>query len=143
MIKVVKHGDAKAAVKEGTKEGMIECAIKVVGLAKATAPVLNGRLRNSIMWKSSDKEGGLNNSGGEKAQALETKAGDMDVLVGSNVEYSTYQEFGTRNIPPQPFLRPAIAIHGFGADAQQTMKKRAEEVMKGKLEEGQDRVKFF
>lgn len=143
MIKVVKHGDAKAAVKEGTKAGMVECAIKVVGLAKATAPVLNGRLRNSIMWKSSDKEGGLNNSGGEKAQALETKAGDMDVLVGSNVEYSTYQEFGTRNIPPQPFLRPAIAIHGFGADAQQTMKKRAEEVMKGKLEEGQDRVKFF
>lgn len=143
MTKVIKHGDAKAAVKEGTKAGMVECAIKVVGLAKATAPVLNGRLRNSIMWKSSDKEGGLNNSGGEKAQALETKAGDMDVLVGSNVEYSTYQEFGTRNIPPQPFLRPAIAIHGFGADAQQTMKKRAEEVMKGKLEEGQDRVKFF
>ena len=143
MIKVIKHGDAKTAVKEGTKAGMLECAIKVVGLAKSTAPVLNGRLRNSIMWKSSDKEGGLNNSGGEKAQALETKAGDMDVLVGSNVEYSTYQEFGTRNIPPQPFLRPAIAIHGFGADAQQTMKKRAEEVMKGKLEEGQDRVKFF
>ena len=143
MIKVVKRGDAKAAVKEGTKAGMLECAIKVVGLAKSTSPVLNGRLRNSIMWKSSDKEGGLNNSGGEKAQALESKAGDMDVLVGSNVEYSTYQEFGTRNIPPQPFLRPAIAIHGFGADAQQTMKKRAEEVMKGKLEEGQDRVKFF
>jgi len=143
MTKVIKHGDAKAAVKEGTKEGMVECAIKVVGLAKSTSPVLNGRLRNSIMWKSSDKEGGLNNSGGEKAQALETKAGDMDVLVGSNVEYSTYQEFGTRYIPPQPFLRPAIAIHGFGADAQQTMKKRAEEVMKGKLEEGQDRVKFF
>ena len=143
MIKVIKHGDAKAAVKEGTKAGMVECAIKVVGLAKATAPVLNGRLRNSIMWKSSDKEGGLNSGGGEKAQALESKAGDMDVLVGSNVEYSIYQEFGTRNIPPQPFLRPAIAIHGFGADAQQTMKKRAEEVMKGKLEEGQDRVKFF
>ena len=143
MIKVTKHGDAKAAVKEGTRAGMVECAIKIVGLAKATVPVLNGRLRNSIMWKSSNKEGGLNNSGGEKAQALETKAGDMDVLVGSNVEYSTYQEFGTRYIPPQPFLRPAIAIHGFGADAQQTMKKRAEEVMKGKLEEGQDRVKFF
>lgn len=143
MIKVIKHGDAKAAVKEGTKAGMLECAIKVVGQAKAICPVGNGRLRNSIMWKSSDNEGGLNNSGGEKAQALETKAGDMDVLVGSNVEYSTYQEFGTRYIPPQPFLRPAIAIHGFGADAQQTMKKRAEEVMKGKLEEGQDRVKFF
>lgn len=146
MIKVVKHGDAKAGVREGTKAGMIECAIKVVSQAKAICPVAKeygGRLRNSIMWKSVDKEGGLNNSGGEKAQALETKAGDMDVLVGSNVEYSTYQEFGTRNIPPQPFLRPAIAIHGFGADAQQTMKKRAEEVMKGKLEEGQDRVKFF
>ena len=146
MIKDIKHGDAKAAVKEGTKAGMIECAIKVVSQAKAICPVAKehgGRLRNSIMWKSSDKEGGLNNGGGEKAQALESKAGDMDVLVGSNVEYSTYQEFGTRNIPPQPFLRPSIAIHGYGKDAAETMKKRAQEVMKGKLEEGQYRVKFF
>ena len=143
MIKVIKHGDAKAAVREGTKAGMLECAIKVVGLAKSTSPVLNGRLRNSIMWKSSDKEGGLNNSGGEKAQALETKAGDMDVLVGSNVEYSTYQEFGTRYIPPRPFLRPAIAIYGYGKDAQETMKKQAQETMKGDLEETTDRVKFF
>ena len=143
MIKVIKHGDAKAAVKEGTKAGMIECAIKVVSQAKAITPVQQGRLRNSIMWKSSDKEGGLNNGGGEKAQALESKAGDMDVLVGSNVEYSTYQEFGTRNMPPQPFLRPSIAIHGYGKDAAETMKKRAQEVMKGKLEEGQYRVKFF
>lgn len=143
MIKVIKHGDAKAGVREGTKAGMIECAVKVVGLAKSTAPVLNGRLKNSIMWKSSDKEGGLNNGGGAKAPALDSKAGDMEVLVGSNVEYSTYQEFGTRYMAPQPFLRPAIAIHGHGKDAAETMKKRAQEVMKGKLEEGQDRVKFF
>ena len=143
MIKVIKHGDAKAAVREGTKAGMIDCAIKVVSQAKAITPVQKGRLRNSIMWKSSDKEGGLNNGGGAKAPALDSKAGDMEVLVGSNVEYSTYQEFGTRYMAPQPFLRPSIAIHGHGKDAQQTMKKRAQEVMKGKLEEGQDRVKFF
>lgn len=143
MIKVIKHGDAKAAVREGTKAGMIDCAIKVVSQAKAITPVQKGRLRNSIMWKSSDKEGGLNNGGGAKAPALDSKAGDMEVLVGSNVEYSTYQEFGTRYMAPQPFLRPSIAIHGHGKDAAETMKKRAQEVMKGKLEEGQDRVKFF
>lgn len=146
MIKVIKHGDAKAGVREGTKAGMIECAIKVVSQAKAICPVAKehgGRLRNSIMWKSSDKEGGLNNGGGAKAPALDSKAGDMEVLVGSNVEYSTYQEFGTRYMAPQPFLRPAISIHGHGKDAAETMKKRAQEVMKGKLEEGQDRVKFF
>ena len=143
MIKVIKHGDAKAAVREGTKAGMIECAIRIVSQAKSWAPKQSGRLTNSIMWKSSNKSGGLNSDGGSKAEGLQTTPGEMEVVVGSNVEYSTYQEFGTRNMPPQPFLRPAIAIHGYGADAQQTMKKRAEENMKGKLQEGQDRVKFF
>ena len=143
MIKVIKHGDAKAAVREGTKAGMIDCAIKVVSQAKAITPVQKGRLRNSIMWKSVDKTGGLNNSGGEKAEPLEEKGGDMDVVVGSNVEYAGWIEYGTRYMAPQPILRPSIAIHGYGKDAAETMKKRAQEVMKGKLEEGQDRVKFF
>ena len=144
MIKVIKHGDAKAAVKKGTKRGMIECAIRIVAQAKnGIANNPTGRMRNSVMWKSSDNEGGLNSMGGEKAPAIDTKAGDMEVLVGSNVEYSTYQEFGTRYIPPRPFLRPAIAIYGYGKNAQDIMKKQAEETMKGDLEESADRVKFF
>ena len=146
MTKVIKHGDAKAAVREGTKAGMLECAIKIVAQAKAICPVgkeYGGRLRNSVMWKSNDKSGGLNNGTGEKAEPLEEKVGDMDVVVGSNVEYAGWIEYGTRFMAPQPFLRPSIAIYGYGQDAKEVMKKRAEEVMKGKLEEGQDRVKFF
>ena len=32
---------------------------------------------------------------------------DAVYVVGSNVEYSVHQELGTRNMEPNPFLRPA------------------------------------
>jgi phage gpG-like protein len=31
-------------------------------------------------------------------------------LIGTNVHYGVYQEFGTRNIPPRPFLGPALEL---------------------------------
>lgn len=36
--------------------------------------------------------------------------------VGSNVEYSVYLEFGTRDMPPYPFVRPAIREFEAGPD---------------------------
>lgn len=34
--------------------------------------------------------------------------GDAVYVVGTNVEYAVYLEFGTRHMPPYPFFRPAI-----------------------------------
>lgn len=45
---------------------------------------------------------------------------DTTWIVGSNVEYSIYQELGTRHMPPQPYLRPAT----------RKATKQAEEIVK-------------
>ena len=43
--------------------------------------------------------------------------------VGSNVEYSVYLEFGTRDMPPYPFVRPAVKE--FEAGPEQFVRKHS------------------
>lgn len=66
----------------------LEIANRMVTEAKSLAPVDKGRLRNSIRyWEEANT-----------------------ILVGSDVLYAIYQEFGTRYMSPQPFLQPAAHI---------------------------------
>jgi len=39
---------------------------------------------------------------------LEDMTTDATVVMGTNVAYAPHQEFGTRNMPAQPHVRPAI-----------------------------------
>jgi HK97 gp10 family phage protein len=66
-------------------------ALRVQNRATQLCPVDTGRLRASI-----DHEMGVDAEGAY-------------ALVGSNVEYAGYVEFGTRFMAPQPYLRPALA----------------------------------
>jgi HK97 gp10 family phage protein len=69
-------------------------AIQVDRRAKALCPVDTGRLRASINWRlGSDARGVLG-------------------IIGTNVSYAVFQEFGTRHQAAQPFLRPALASIG-------------------------------
>ena len=107
-------------------EEQIDVALEAVGLqaegyAKLKAPVDTGRLRNSITHVT-DK-----NSGQAKSFTYETDAGDgtkititdttiltadkNQVVIGSNVEYAAYQEYGTKKTKAQPYLRPAVTEH--------------------------------
>jgi len=44
-----------------------------------------------------------------KFEELEERADDPDTwVVGTQTEYAVYLEFGTRDMPPYPFFRPAI-----------------------------------
>jgi HK97 gp10 family phage protein len=70
-------------------------AISVERTAKRLCPVDTGRLRSSI------------SHGLEKSPL-----GGLSAVVGTNVNYALPVEFGTRFTPPQPFLRPALAIKG-------------------------------
>jgi HK97 gp10 family phage protein len=65
-------------------------AVKVDREAKHLCPVDTGRLRSSIMNQLATDERGLL------------------ALIGTNVDYAIYQELGTRFMPAQPFLRPAL-----------------------------------
>ncbi len=66
-------------------------ALPVQNDAKRRCPVDTGNLRRSIHT-------GNQQSGGTTAS----------VEVGTDVEYAGYVEFGTRFMPAQPYLRPAL-----------------------------------
>lgn len=82
----------KMVDKEKLEKLVREAAMAVEGDAKRFAPVDTGRLRNSIHY---------------------AKSGDLEYMVGTDVEYGIYQEFGTRYQSGTPFLRPAVEKNRF------------------------------
>lgn len=80
---------------------MREAGEKIVSIAKGLAPVKTGALRDSIDYLVVYNESG----------------GKHELLIQVGESYGIYQEFGTRNIPPHPFIRPALnAVKVFGYD---------------------------
>jgi HK97 gp10 family phage protein len=75
--------------KKGLREGILLVGNKIANQAKALAPVDSGLLRNSFSaYMESDEEG----------------------IVGTNVEYAPYVEYGTKRQAAQPTLRPAVYV---------------------------------
>lgn len=79
--------DMDKATREGLSKGVIETALNIKTEAKNLAPFNFGQLRDSI--------------------DTEDLSSSLTAKVGTNVEYAPYQEYGTRNMAPQPFMRPA------------------------------------
>jgi len=111
---------ALAGGEEGLKKAILETAIKVHANAVPNAPADTGALRNSIMWSTPwDGDGGFNTQPKDKAPnsaKLEIRPQGLEGIVGTNLSYAVYQEFGTRYQKAQPFLRPAgMAVRGASA----------------------------
>ena len=103
-----KFGDPRDAVKRARGLSNIGIGAAMASQAKALAPVEYGELRNSLSASSTSKTVLLNNQAGDKAQALDTSGlKDDEVYVGSNSDHTIFQEYGTRYMVAQPFIRPA------------------------------------
>lgn len=74
----------------GVAKDLARRAIRVERAAKRLAPVDTGRLRASITHE------------------LQRDARGLLAMVGTNVTYAAYQEFGTSHQQGKPFLRPAL-----------------------------------
>ena len=72
-------------------KGLEEVGLTAEGYAKKKCPVDTGRLRNSITHV--------------------VRASEKAVYIGTNVEYGSYVELGTRHMKAQPYLRPAASGH--------------------------------
>lgn len=120
--------EAIKATKDGAYDGILAMATAITSQAKALAPVDDGLLRNSIMWKSKNKSGGL-----EGGSAIKESVAENEVIVGSAVEYAIYQEYGTRKMPAQPFLRVAFDIFVNGTKGKEAMKKAVNNSVQEKL----------
>lgn len=108
------------AVRRGTFEGVVITAVEVTAQAKELCPVadyMGGILKNSIQWVADDGQTG----GGETTENLTTKPPKGGAIVGTPVYYGVYQEYGTRKMYAQPFLRPAVDIKARGKDLQTAM----------------------
>ena len=129
-VEIYKKQGLEKALENATMKGILTACINIVTNAKTITPVDEGRLRNSIMYKTQGKKGGFNNSGGEKAsKEITPEPQKLEGYVGSNLEYAVYQEFGTRKMRPQSFLRPAIEFVRTG-NKDEILKRMREEAEK-------------
>lgn len=121
--------DAIKAISDGSYQGILKIALKVVNQAKSLSPVNLGQLKGSIMWKSKTAAGERT-----RGKAIPEQAGEGEILVGTAVEHGIYQEFGTRFMEAQPFFRPAISIVTSGTNGEQAMKEAMTETVRAKLQ---------
>ena len=100
-----------SAMVETSKIDMMPAIKKAARFVQSTAKDLvavdTGILKGSIKVKSLPKQ--------------------QAAIIGTNVEYAPYQEFGTRKMKAHPFLGPAITINK--SDIQRTLKKYFKEQM--------------
>ncbi len=125
MIEISKNPNLMNEIIAQTEAGIAAIAASVASEAATMAPVKEGRLKDSIVWKTS-----LQGSGVIPGVPPPKK---LEGYVGSAVDYALYQEFGTRYMKPQPYLRPAIAIKALGRNGADIMIKKINETARGKL----------
>lgn len=81
-----------AKLENGIKRSLILSGVLVAQRATKKSPIDTGRLKRSITHSMPKQTGKL----------------AYQVDVGTNVEYAPFQEFGTKFMKEQPYLRPAL-----------------------------------
>lgn len=91
-IKVTDNSDQVIEAKNAALRAALEAIAEAAeGYATMLAPVDTGRLKGSISHAINESE--------EMA------------IIGTNVEYAPYVEFGTSKMEAKPYLKPAIKNH--------------------------------
>jgi len=105
----LKHLDTKTVEKLITA-ALVSGGLLIANKAKELSPIETGTLRRSI------------HVGGHTALTSDFEQGNPEysdlgerepktVVVGTNVEYAPYQEYGTsRGVPAHPYMKPAMDI---------------------------------
>lgn len=91
-VKVTDNSDQVKAAKNAALAAALEAIAEAAeGYAVVLCPVDTSRLKNSISH-------GINEA-------------EEQAIIGTNVEYAPYVEFGTVKMKAQPYLKPAIEDH--------------------------------
>jgi HK97 gp10 family phage protein len=100
-----------AQAKTVAYKSAFDCGIACMSMAKLFCPVDSGRLRSSISVLSKSEKYNTDTGVSTTVDTDEVQippADEYTVFVGTNVDYATFQEFGTIKMGAQPFLRPAM-----------------------------------
>lgn len=105
------NANVKKAIEKGVEEALVGLGMIGVTQARTMCPVDTGKLRASITWKTKKNEGskGRATEPVRDDEIVETPDKDGVLIIGTNVEYAPYVEYGSekRNILPQPYMLPA------------------------------------
>lgn len=141
-VRIIKNLFARKGAEEGAKKVVLESCIKIRANAVRLCPEDKGQLKNSIMYKTRETDGGFNEAGGEQLapenHRLEVNPSGIEGYVGTNSDH-WYPEFETRYRPANPFLRPAFDLFK-GASAQEVAKKWGPEEMARQFAKRKKRV---
>ena len=99
----------KSQGKKVVNKSSFEIGLVVEGQAKLLAPRKTGLLAASITTQSKT-DGSTPESPALASDTISKPVSDMEVLVGTPIEYGPHMEFGTVKTDAQPFLRPALAL---------------------------------
>jgi HK97 gp10 family phage protein len=100
---------AGIALKSAIETALVKFGIVLEGTASLLAPYDKGRLRASITYATRDTPA----KPGPEADASDSVQQPTDSLVlhvGTSVEYAIHQEYGTKKMKAQPFMRPALDL---------------------------------
>lgn len=131
MNVTVERKDIRGVASAGAEAALLSALATIHAEAVSLCPVARingGQLRNSIMWKTHDEDGGLNSQGGESADnTLNLNPREGEGYVGTGSDH-WYPEFGTRYQIAQPFMRPAGEKYK-GSSAKQVAAKYCRDKM--------------
>ena len=97
----------KNTVEELLTASLVSGALVIANKAKELAPIRTGTLRRSIHVGGHTELTPDFGTGGEYADLGEP--GSLRAIVGTNLEYAPYQEYGTsRGVPAHPYMKPAM-----------------------------------
>ena len=130
-VTITTFGDIPKAIQDGSDAAILELVQNVVTQAKRICPFDTGQLRNSIMGQV--KGGSYGHQGGP---TLSERPKEGEGYVGTAVAHGIYNEFGTRYMPAQPYLRPAIAVEANGQKAASVIKELQLEAVKAGMKKG-------
>jgi hypothetical protein len=109
-----KINEARQKYPEACKQGIKLSCIEVEGRAKYLCPVDTGRLRASITWSMGGdvKSISFTNRNTKTKNTVRGISSGEDFewygIVGTDVEYAPWIEFGTVVMKSQPYLLPAL-----------------------------------
>ena len=108
--KVWRGREVKIKGRRVTGKTIFEVGLVVEGQAKLLAPIDTGRFAASYTTQAKNKGTKPEGKGAVMSDIIRSPQRDLEVFVGTPVEYAPYQEFGTIFMEAQPSLRPALAI---------------------------------
>lgn len=114
LVKVLDEVPAKA--ERGLRRAVARAALRVEGEAKESIQrgVKTGRLYRTYNKKKLHRASAPGEAPATDTGTLVSRlshqisSGGLEAVVGSDVDYGSYLEFGTRGMAARPFLRPAL-----------------------------------